>query len=136
MKWAHTMTVEAESESGGVPGWSVMANKFKDKGAEAERELAKLLTALTGWAVRRKLGAGRQDDEGDLEGIPDTTIQCKYYPSDVALGLRRGLEDLDRNLQNSGDRFGVCFLRRRGGDWIAVMRPEHWVELRKAAEGA
>ena len=50
-------------------------NSKKRKGDAAEREAAELLSEATGFSVRRKLGAGRQDDEGDLEGIPKTVIQ-------------------------------------------------------------
>ena len=48
-----------------------MTGKAKRKGDKAEREAAELICELTGYEVRRKLGAGRTDDEGDLEGLPD-----------------------------------------------------------------
>ena len=48
-----------------------MTNPQKAKGDAAEREIATMINALTGWPVRRKLGAGRADDTGDLDGIPD-----------------------------------------------------------------
>jgi hypothetical protein len=41
-----------------------MTAPAKRKGDAAEREAAALLHDLTGWPVRRKLGAGRTDDEG------------------------------------------------------------------------
>ena len=52
-----------------------MTNPQKAKGDAAEREVAALLADLLGLPVRRKLGAGRQDDQGDLDGIPDTVVQ-------------------------------------------------------------
>lgn len=97
-----------------------MASPSKRKGDAAERELAHLLTDRLGINVRRKLGAGRKDDEGDLEGLPDWTIEAKNY-ADLARGINVGLKDLEREQTNAGTTFGVCFVRRRGGHWIAVM---------------
>src|SRR5690606_27626946 len=57
----------------------LMANPQKNKGDKAELEAARLLADLTGWPVRRKLGAGRADDTGDLDNVPDTTVQVKDY---------------------------------------------------------
>ena len=97
-----------------------MTTPSKRKGDKAELELARILADLLGMKVRRKLGAGRRDDEGDLEGIPGWTIECKNY-ADLARGINEGLEDLEREQANAGTTFGVCFVRRRGGRWIAVM---------------
>ena len=60
-------------------------NKQKNKGDAAEREAAKLLAEATGLPVRRKLGAGRQDDVGDLDGVPKQlyrlpVIQTLMFP--------------------------------------------------------
>ena len=98
-----------------------MSTPSKRKGDSAERELAHLLSDLLGTTIRRKLGAGRKDDEGDLEGIPGWTVEVKNYPSDLARGINVGLKDLEREQANAGTTFGVCFVRRRGGRWIAVM---------------
>ena len=54
-----------------------MTTPSKRKGDKAELELARLLADLLGMKVRRKLGAGRTDDEGDLEGIPGWTVEVK-----------------------------------------------------------
>lgn len=50
-----------------------MTNPSKDKGDRAERELAALLTDQLGIPMRRKLGAGRTDDTGDIDGLPGWT---------------------------------------------------------------
>lgn len=97
-----------------------MTTPSKRKGDKAELELARLLADLLGMKVRRKLGAGRTDDEGDLEGIPGWTVEVKNY-ADLATGINVGLKDLEREQANAGTTFGVCFVRRRGGRWIAVM---------------
>ena len=95
-------------------------NASKNKGDAAEREVATLLADLLGLPVRRKLGAGRADDEGDLEGVPDWTLEVKNYAS-LADGINEGLADLEREQANAGTTFGACLVRRRGGRWIAVM---------------
>lgn len=53
-----------------------MSNPNGDKGAKAERDVAKY---LAGWwpMARRALGAGRKDDRGDIHGIPLTVVQVK-----------------------------------------------------------
>lgn len=102
-----------------------MANPQKRKGDNAERELSRLLSDLLGFTVRRKLGAGRQDDQGDLDGLPDCTAQAKNY-SDVLRAINQGLKDLEQQQHNSGDTHGVLFVRRRGGQWIAIQTIEQW----------
>ena len=102
-----------------------MAHPSKRKGDAAERELAHLLADITGLEVRRKLGAGRKDDTGDLHGIPGVTCEVKNYRS-IVDGINEGLADLAREQANSGDPLAVCFVRRPGGRWIAVMDLPMW----------
>ena len=66
-------------------------NPQKNKGDRAELEAAALLHDLTGYPVRRKLGAGRLDDTGDLDGIPETTIQVKDWADKVS-AIRSGID--------------------------------------------
>ena len=63
-----------------------MSRRPKDIGTSAEREVAALLSDLLGFRVRRKLGAGRADDTGDLDGIPDTTQTITSGCVPVAIG--------------------------------------------------
>lgn len=48
------------------------------KGAETERMVAKYLRTQGFAAADRRLREGRQDDQGDIDGVPFTTIQVKY----------------------------------------------------------
>lgn len=102
-----------------------MVNRSKRKGDAAERELAKQLSELLGINVRRKLGAGRQDDEGDLDGLPDCTAQSKNW-RDVLAAIREGLKGIRVQQANANTTHGVLFVRRHGGEWIAVMTLEQW----------
>lgn len=114
-------------EQGNVNGLPV-ANPQKRKGDAAERELAKQLSDLLGFTVRRKLGAGRADDTGDLDGLPDTTAQVKNY-ADVLRAIREGLKDLETQRANADTTHAVLFVRRHGGQWIAVMTIEQYANL-------
>lgn len=109
-----------------------MANPSKRKGDNAEREIAQILTDRLGYHVRRKLGAGRSDDAGDLDGIPDTAVQVKNY-SDITRAIREGLESLEIQQRNALADHGVLFVRRPGGRWIAVMTVDQWCTLRREA---
>lgn len=109
-----------------------MTNPQKNKGDQAERECAALLNSLTGWPTRRKLGAGRADDAGDLDGIPDTVAQVKNY-ADIGRGVREALLDLETQRLNAGTTHAVAFIRRPGGRWIAVMTVEQWCTLAREA---
>jgi hypothetical protein len=105
-----------------------VTNPQKRKGDTAERELAHQLSNLLGFTVRRKLGAGRTDDTGDLDGLPACTAQVKNY-ADVLRAIREGLEGLDQQQRNADTTHGVLFVRRRGGQWIAIQTVEQWATL-------
>ncbi len=109
-----------------------MTNPSKSKGDAAEREIAAHLNALTGWPVRRKLGAGRADDTGDLDGIPDCTAQVKNF-ADIGRGVREAIHDLETQRTNAGTTHAVAFIRRPGGRWIAVQTVEQWATSHREA---
>jgi Holliday junction resolvase len=58
----------------------------RDKGKVGERELAALLTELTGHDVRRRVR--QHEGDSDLEGLPGWSVECKRYrsaaPADVS----------------------------------------------------
>lgn len=112
----------------------LMANSAKKKGDSAEREIAGMLTAQLGTLVRRKLGVGRSDDTGDLDGLPDVTVEVKSY-ADVTRALREGLAEVVHEQANAGTTFGVAFVRRPGGSWVAAMTVEQWCALYREAIG-
>jgi hypothetical protein len=101
-----------------------MTNPQKNKGDRAEREVAAKLADLTGWPWRRKLGAGRCDDTGDLDGLEDWTVEVKDW-TNVNAAVSKGLADLEREQANAGTAFGVALIRRRGGKWFAAMPLEN-----------
>lgn len=109
-----------------------MTNANKAKGDAAERELAKLLSDHLGYPCRRKLGAGRLDDTGDIDGIPDTVVQCANW-ANVASAVRAKPLGAERQRYHADATFAVTFIRLRGGDWRAVLTVEQMATwMRKA----
>jgi hypothetical protein len=110
-----------------------VAHPAKRKGDNAELEAAAALADLTGWPVRRKLGAGRADDTGDLWGIPQTTIQIKAY-TDCQRAIREGLPELRTQQANAGTPFAALLVRRHGKrEWVAVMGLDQFATLLREA---
>jgi hypothetical protein len=108
----------------------------KRKGDAAEREAAQLIADLLGVPARRKLGAGRLDDQGDLDGIPNTTVQVVSRGTDVVnVGIVRKPVEADHQAQVAGTTFTATFLRVRGGTWRVILTPTAWATLWREATG-
>jgi len=103
-------------------------NPQKNKGDKAEREVAVLLSELTGKTVRRKLGAGRTDDTGDIEGIPNFAIQVADWKDKSAACLQKPVEAEDQR-ENLGVDHAATFVRFRGGRYRVVLTPEQFIRL-------
>lgn len=102
-----------------------MANRNKRKGDRAERELAATLTELLNKPMRRALGAGRQDDCGDIDGIDDTAIQAKHW-NDVTAAITQGMTQLQDQQRNKNATHGVLFVKHRKHGWLAVTTIGEW----------
>ena len=110
-----------------------MAHPSKRKGDAAELDAARQLADLTGFPIRRKLGAGRTDDTGDLWGIPDTVIQIKAY-TDCQRAIREGLPELRQQQANAQVPFAALLVRRHGKkEWVAVMALDQFATLLREA---
>ena len=105
-----------------------MGNPNKNKGDRAEREIATLLTEKLGQPVRRKLGAGRADDTGDLDGPPNWTIQVKNR-KDIARTIREGMQQLDVQQKNNNTEHAALMIRQQGGQWLVVMTLDQYTKL-------
>lgn len=108
-----------------------MTSAAKAKGNRAEREVVALYRDHLGLDVRRTL-AGHADDQGDLIGVPDTTIQVKDYV-DVLRAIREGQACLAKQQASTGGPFAVLWVRRRGGLWMAIQTPEQHFALWREA---
>lgn len=110
-----------------------MTHPSKRKGDRAELEVQGLLRDLLGVPARRALGAGRQDDVGDVFGVPDTVIQvCDWQ--DLARAFREKLPELERQRENAGATFSALFARRRGGSYVVGQSPEAWATSWREAQ--
>lgn len=102
-----------------------MTSPAKRKGDRAELEVAELLTDLLGVPCRRKLGAGRLDDCGDIDGVTDTVVQVANW-RDVLAAVRTKPIEAERQRANDGATFAATFVRTRGGIFRVVLTPEQW----------
>ncbi len=109
-----------------------MTSSSKRKGDKAELEVQAMIRENLGVLARRTLGAGRSDDMGDIEGVPDTAIQVANW-ADLNRAVREKLPMLERQMQNAGATHGALFCRRMGGKWVIVMTPEMWFALMREA---
>jgi Holliday junction resolvase len=98
-------------------------NPSKRKGDRAERELATILSDLTGYDVRRALGAGRKEDTGDAFGLPGAVIQIADW-KDVIRAVREKPLEAEAQRLNAHVGLAWTFVRLRGGVWRAVQTPE------------
>jgi len=106
-------------------GEALMANPQKAKGDRAELESAELLTSLLGVPVRRKLGAGRIDDTGDLDGVPGHVVQIANW-ADTAAAARVKPAEAEQQRINAQVDHAATLVRFRGGTWRVVLTLEQW----------
>jgi hypothetical protein len=108
-----------------------MANPSKAKGDKGELEAAAICTQLFGLLVRRKLGAGRQDDTGDLEGLPGHVVQVANW-KDIAAVLRIKPKEAEQQRINAQVEHAATLIRLRGGEWRVTLTMEQWARYVKA----
>jgi hypothetical protein len=109
-----------------------VTNSAKRKGDKAELEVQGILRDLLGVPARRKLGAGRLDDMGDIDGVPNTCIQVAAY-KDITRAINEKLPLCEAQQERMGCDFGATFVRRPGGRYAVVMTPEQFAALWREA---
>jgi len=106
-----------------------MTSPAKRKGDKFENDCAKFLTENTRFTVRRRFGAGAQEDRGDLEGLPNMVCQCADW-KDKTAALRIKPDEADiQAARTHGSMIGVTALKMRGGDIRFVFTKEAFVKL-------
>lgn len=111
-----------------------MTSPSKAKGDAAEREVQEdLRIRLRLPRIRRALGAGRQDDVGDIDGVPDTVIQVADW-TDKIRAIRTKTVEVEQQRKNKRVPFAASFIRLKGGTWVVVMTPEQWTRQWKFAQ--
>ena len=111
-----------------------MTGSAKAKGDRAEREAAAVLADLLGVTVRRKLGAGRCDDLGDIDGLDQTALQVADWKDFTRAAVVKAA-DAETQATRSGVPFSAAMLRIRGGTWRFVLTPEAFCALWREATG-
>ena len=107
----------------------------KRKGDKAELEVQGLLRDHLGVPARRKLGAGRSDDMGDIDGIPYTCVSVGNIAR-LSEAIREKPRECQVQQERMGAPFGATFLRLRGGEYRVVLTVEQFAELwREATNG-
>lgn len=84
-----------------------------------------MLANLLGVPVRRKLGAGRIDDTGDLDGVPGHVVQVANW-ADTAAAARVKPAEAEQQRRNANATHAATLVRFRGGTWRVVLTPEQW----------
>lgn len=110
-----------------------MTGSAKRKGDRAEREICALMSELTGYNIKRALGAGRREDVGDAFGLPGAVIQIADW-KDVLRAVREKPLEAERQMTNAGVDLAWTFVRLRGGVWRAVQTPEQMVATWREAQ--
>ena len=105
----------------------------KRKGDDAERDVEKLLRALLDVPARRKLGAGRLDDMGDIDNVPDTVISVGNIAR-LSEAIREKPVECEVQRVRAGARFAATFVKLRGGKYRVVLTVEQFAALWKAAQ--
>ena len=108
-----------------------MANPSKAKGDRGELEAAAILTEALGLPIRRKLGAGRQDDTGDLDGVPKHVLQVANW-KDIASALRVKPKEAEQQRINAQAEHAATLIRLRGGEWRVSLTLEQWARYLQA----
>lgn len=112
-----------------------MPNRQKAKGDRAEREAAAILDDLLGFGIRRKLGAGRAEDTGDIYGIDDTVVQVAAW-ADALRAIREKPIGAEAQRENAGATFAFSMVKLRGGLWRCVLTPEQMATyVRESGDG-
>ncbi len=106
----------------------LVGSAAKDKGDRAEREIASLLSLLLGRPIRRRLGAGRHDDTGDLDGLSGHVLQVADW-RDALRAVREKPLAAEQQRHHGAVPHAATLVRLRGGVWRVVLTPEQWARL-------
>ena len=96
------------------------------KGAEGERELARVLEA-EGYSVERG-GSLSFGEKPDLYGLPGIHIECKRRER---LNVSEAMGQAVRDSEKFGDGDPAVFHRRSREPWLVTMRFSDWLKLYK-----
>ncbi|MBR1677300.1 MAG: hypothetical protein IJ706_08335 [Clostridia bacterium] len=95
----------------------------RNKGANAERELANLIRDTWGYEVKRgKVFYG----ESDLVGLDGIHPEVKRVEK---LNIHAAMAQAIEEAKKREDGLPAVFFRRDRGEWLVTMRLEDWIDL-------
>lgn len=97
------------------------------KGAEGEREIAKILRGY-GYDARRGQQYSGANGDADVVGLPGVHIEVKRVE---ALNIEKAMEQSKRDARGE---IPAVFHRKNGKEWKATVRLEDFIKLYKQAE--
>lgn len=95
----------------------------RNKGANAERELAKLIRDTWGYDVHRGYVFHHESDLVGLDGIHCEVKRVEH------LNIFKAMAQAIREAIKRKDGLPTVFFRRDGGEWMVTMRLEDWIDL-------
>lgn len=97
----------------------------RQKGARAERELAKILKSY-GYDARRGQQYCGSNGDADVVGLPSIHIECKHVER---LNLYDAMAQSIRDARES--EMPTVMHRKNNSEWLVTMRLADWLELYK-----
>jgi hypothetical protein len=70
---------------------------------------------------------------GDIDGVPNTTIQVVNYKS-LSRAIREKVPQSEEQRERAGDDFAATWVRLPGGRFIVVLTPEQWATYWREAQ--
>lgn len=95
-----------------------MSAMQRTKGQQGERELARLLSDLTGKTIRRRVR--QHDGDSDLIGLPGWSIECKRYARATPALLAQWWLQAVRQAEAEDTTPLLCWRADRMRDWTFV----------------
>lgn len=99
------------------------------KGPEGERIVAALCRTEGYKKARRMLGAGRQDDVGDIDGMPRLCLQVTWVKTNLTGKLYEKLPMTEQQRINRRVPFAAVFARLDRHPWMVTMTPKQFWRL-------
>jgi hypothetical protein len=84
---------------------------MKERGSQFEREVVKYLKDHGFPFAERAYGAGRNDDRGDIDGLPGVVMECKAQRTSA---LSEWVKEAETERVNAEAAFGIVVHKRFG----------------------